>query len=562
MEWVTSDAKITPFGLDGAQGKKWNSDLLAMGKELHEPCLFFSPGSLSVMKTAMKTVVLLGDVGSGKSSLTEKVTGHTGLSSKAAKSYTRETRCFPSPDGTLLVLDTPGMNSSDDSFAHNVWVAQALSYKKVSVIAVVVRADFKIDNVKDSIERKVSSLAEFSEVLTVVVTFMDQEREWTQEDCAAEVQDAFGLNCIFVQPDTQPAALCSAFLSQADAHPELDINIDHENFFQFFRLPARNIKILKTAKEQLGDFIKIIQQFRDQVDRWSEDRVDLVYEFHNWCMQFQLPHAQKTLSEIHNFTFVGNNAVQEATFVANMSNQMKEELESIRAMMLGNQTQNAQLSLCRRCPHCGEVWMKTEGCDGATICGEIPSQRDPRIEIFATFTFTYTGGQLGIRKSGQRSAGRTQNRLGGRRQYGCGARICWKDMAPVQAPGESRDQHRLSMTDVPLLPREAQAKFAEVYASALAGRRVVEVAPAEVRRVAQAPVRESQRARGRAASLRRPAPDVLGSGNASVVRELPQPAPGAACWAPEPQSASDAAYSARALPQRLGQREFPRVQKA
>ena len=27
-------------------------------------------------------------------------------------------------------------------------------------------------------------------------------------------------------------------------------------------------------------------------------------------------------------------------------------------------------NMIRRCPHCGEIWMKVEGCDGQTRCGE------------------------------------------------------------------------------------------------------------------------------------------------------------------------------------------------
>ena len=29
----------------------------------------------------------------------------------------------------------------------------------------------------------------------------------------------------------------------------------------------------------------------------------------------------------------------------------------------------AEDKMFRKCPHCGEVWLKTRGCDGLTYCG-------------------------------------------------------------------------------------------------------------------------------------------------------------------------------------------------
>ena len=37
---------------------------------------------------------------------------------------------------------------------------------------------------------------------------------------------------------------------------------------------------------------------------------------------------------------------------------------------------NHPFKLLRKCNHCGEVWMKVQGCDGPTVCGEIPNTDD------------------------------------------------------------------------------------------------------------------------------------------------------------------------------------------
>ena len=79
-------------------------------------------------------VVLLGDVGTGKSTLVEKLTGESGRSSDSSMSYTRSSEVFWVPDGSLIIADTPGSNALEDKLEHNIWIAGALNYMPVSRI--------------------------------------------------------------------------------------------------------------------------------------------------------------------------------------------------------------------------------------------------------------------------------------------------------------------------------------------------------------------------------------------------------------------------------------------
>ena len=56
-------------------------------------------------------VVLLGDVGTGKSTIVEKVSNVTNLASDGDTSVTKSSTVFWSIDGSLLIADTPGSNA-------------------------------------------------------------------------------------------------------------------------------------------------------------------------------------------------------------------------------------------------------------------------------------------------------------------------------------------------------------------------------------------------------------------------------------------------------------------
>ena len=77
-------------------------------------------------------VVLVGDVGTGKSTIVEKLTGESGRSSAASMSVTSSSQSFATPDGRLIVCDTPGSNAARDKLQHNVWIASALNFMDVS----------------------------------------------------------------------------------------------------------------------------------------------------------------------------------------------------------------------------------------------------------------------------------------------------------------------------------------------------------------------------------------------------------------------------------------------
>ena len=59
-------------------------------------------------------VVFLGDAGTGKSTIVEKLTGEKERSSNDSESFTKSSEAFTVPDGSLIVADTPGSNSKKD----------------------------------------------------------------------------------------------------------------------------------------------------------------------------------------------------------------------------------------------------------------------------------------------------------------------------------------------------------------------------------------------------------------------------------------------------------------
>ena len=87
-------------------------------------------------KSSAPYVVLIGDVGSGKSTIVEKLTGEKGRSSAARQSETSAAEVFETHDGSLIIADTPGSNAMTDQFEHNLHIAHALNLRPVTCILI------------------------------------------------------------------------------------------------------------------------------------------------------------------------------------------------------------------------------------------------------------------------------------------------------------------------------------------------------------------------------------------------------------------------------------------
>ena len=98
-------------------------------------------------------IVLLGDVGTGKSTLVEKISGETGISSSQSTSCTKVSNLYESFDKRIVICDTPGSNAMTDKFKHNAWIAGAINYSPVSRILICVLAQPRIANVIDVVKK-------------------------------------------------------------------------------------------------------------------------------------------------------------------------------------------------------------------------------------------------------------------------------------------------------------------------------------------------------------------------------------------------------------------------
>jgi GTPase SAR1 family protein len=88
--------------------------------------------------------VLMGDVGCGKSTICEKLTGIKGLSSKKSTSYTKDSKVFL-VENKYWLADTPGLKSIKERLDHALNLLGALRYRPLTCFLVVCSMKDRID---------------------------------------------------------------------------------------------------------------------------------------------------------------------------------------------------------------------------------------------------------------------------------------------------------------------------------------------------------------------------------------------------------------------------------
>ena len=420
-------------------------------------------------------IVLIGDVGAGKSTLVEKLTGCVGRSSASAKSATRDSLIFHAKDGSFMICDTPGTNPVDEKFEHNAWIAHAMNYIPISRILIVVKAETRIDKVIDEIRKYVEGFIDLVDLLGVCVTHMDQIT-WQKEAFTRLLNQELGLDTAVFSGINTPAENLIAGVRGTCLQEPIQMMITHENFLRFFKISNNNVKILRSTKRELNEFKTIKRDFYDYLARANvNDQIDMIFEFQAW-MKEEIIEAQKRVSQDNNFTFCGPDVTNEAGHIANLTNQLRAELYDVRTRALGYQDQHG-ISQLRRCPHCNLVWAKLEGCDGKTTCGNRMNSLDGRKGTMGTFQFQRNKGRLTIQKLGEKAIQRVWGRRGKEQKVGCGREIEWSAMATVRVPQEFCIGPVVTTEDVKVVPRSAERTFGEQFCRAVSYMKIKVVGP-------------------------------------------------------------------------------------
>ena len=413
------------------------------------------------MAGRMPYVILIGNVGAGKSTLVEKVTGMTGMSSAASTSVTETSDIIISVDDSLMICDTPGTNSITDQFSSNLEIARALNFMPVNLLLIIVKADVRIESVAKVFREYMECFVpeDFPlELIGFCITHMDTVT-WGEDELIHCLKSDLGIEKVICSfPEKESRTLIQEIKDECLKNQPVSIDIDSEMFLRLFKINNNEIKILRETRKEVARFEKIKKDFYVQQKLYTDiEQKDMIFQFQAW-MYDQIVETQINLSCNNNFSFSGGPGIEnEAGHIANLTNQLRQVLRDVRIEAMEFHV-DAETDF-RKCPYCGEIWQKVEGCEGDTQCGNRPSEKLKRDQVsggkMANFIFSWdkTIQEL-VTKKIPRLIREYETKSSGEAvtQRGCGETINWGKMAPVKVPSDFYTADHTSTKDVKPIP--------------------------------------------------------------------------------------------------------------
>lgn len=268
------------------------------------------------------TVVLVGGVGVGKSSLVEKVTGAQRLGSGAAESYVRSS-AFRTPCQKMQLIDTPGINAARHDLPPNVCIAEALSFAPISLILLVVKADVRIDSTIDAVTKHAELFSEFCENLCVIITHMDTVSGWGPEEAAVIIKDELGIEKVLcVSKDDRGAQITQDICNLCPA-ATLDFREKHDKLWQLLPTSYSHVKISKCVQEEVKRFKQLVERKAQELGEQPAPGMSKTHQE----LRCEMEKGKKRVTADNQFKFDGANAALEKGYIADLTSQLQQVLK-------------------------------------------------------------------------------------------------------------------------------------------------------------------------------------------------------------------------------------------
>lgn len=387
-------------------------------------------------------VVLVGQTGVGKTSLANKLclTSHeagAGRGSLTKKNFLNDVAVGMH---SFNIMDTPGTDSNTETYKHAFLLRTALTEVSLNTIFVVVKFDNRFEKMVDAVFSQPVHL--FGKKMVVMISHMDLSKNVKKD--FDEICDIFDADC----PDVQNVIFYSE-QSSADEIADLmfdcisnmyaeKMHISDEDFMLNFNTFEATSKMRKSFKEYSMKAKEMLSCCLDYItnDMGREESKDEI--LHAILVQFK-----NTLEDMRE-KFVAEhganmNEMNYYAFVVKMQGEnikLCDELSNIVVPQMSYNLFDNQdpRNLIKQCPICGLIWYKTEGCDGATTCGNRgfanPTSNNASWSDTFRFVIDFVGRKMNVKKTAatKRPITMAQPAAANSDGVGCKATMVWGDL--------------------------------------------------------------------------------------------------------------------------------------
>ena len=403
----------------------------------------------------IKSIALFGKLGHGKTSLLNKLTGKHFPSNAGARSCTRTLQNASSKTYGIDVIDTPGFYASENIAAHIAAQKFALENVKLSGIYIVVRYS-RADEIAEMLTKIMDFIG--SDDVRIILTHADvaeSEEGYDPDGMKKAINELVGIkheHVVIVSKNTDSDDI-EAFVERT-LHEPRSYAIGESQVSIISSLCVGTRKINKPIEQAMAKIQAATNACRKLVRTEKSYETDLAITAIQSATTDMVSETKMSIFMMaEDMEEEHKNLVYGKAGLA-LSHHLKQFVETTNKCLSWDMTDpNDARNKYKSCPHCNAVFIKTEGCDGSTYCGNVPKdlrRQMPRFEVqFKSIAQSWAvqyfldgahvlaesvPRQLAKYTSQMVQWGGTENhrkRKAAAIESGCGALVNWSQMPPV-----------------------------------------------------------------------------------------------------------------------------------
>ncbi|KAL4485034.1 hypothetical protein ABPG72_014554 [Tetrahymena utriculariae] len=345
-----------------------------MAVSIHKKHLFFTYQQTQIQQKD-PLAVFIGQVGTGKTTLFNKITNKNQKTSDAGSSTTRTSFSSNSSYGnSFRIIDTPGTSAEEDKLQHALCLRSALIEGPLNRIFLLIQHNYRFGNLQKTLSDQMSLLYKWKDLLTIIVTHWDKDDtpeniklfEETKQHLMKKESDLPN-SFIFVGKDSKPEDLCDAIYKSLCQNTPVQLNIDLNEF-------KRTFDVCENMTNYIREYKQIFKSISDYILKeiivYSDIDKD---EFLHACIVDISKIAEEILEDFTNK--YGKDMIDMENYMHHLElkSYFAPIVEKIRKAASQNMSYSllnpqAPQNLLKKCPNCGLIWLKVVGCDNTT-CG-------------------------------------------------------------------------------------------------------------------------------------------------------------------------------------------------
>ena len=364
----------------------------------------YAPNSFSVsnhlytIKQSENNIIMFGLVGHGKTTLLNKACGVEYETAESGFSCTRDAQFAYSINKNMIIIDFPGLNSTQDTVKHLKLQKNILKVIPVRMICFVIKYDKRYDHLINDLSQMLAIFYNYKNNITIIVTHSEECTITDKANIQAIFNSPnFGIsNIIFTTKNkTSPLDLCQKLYNLKSKMNNIPNMVLQTRDFLASVKDVFDFSVMDERKKYEEEFNYVLKEFKMEIKKANDDDLKraLFFAFKDYKEDLIKRYSEVVRGKKADVDSIIVELIMFNNIIFNKFNDFRMEVQN--QIKIQTYNYNNEYNRYKKCPHCGQIWFKIKGCD-SMVCGKRSSSQDKICGRFRNYIVQFINKKIKI----------------------------------------------------------------------------------------------------------------------------------------------------------------------